>query len=197
MTALSRLRAQVFSTEYFGLKVAVQSGSQLATRDLAPGLVEAIVEDTGGGERLGTWDGLGQPGWSHDELFGIARAQAAAKETEAVTAVIEGDIEVVISNGFYLSAHLLARFARATADVLFVPLSWHHWCVHPIGPMTVAASVAFLSHAAGRIGDMMTVTAAETLSRAVYWYRPDHRIDRVPIVGDTFDHPDLARLLAR
>jgi hypothetical protein len=198
-SSIASLRLQVFSSDYFGMQVIEKTGSKIARRPLAAGLVEAVVEDLGAGERMVTWDALAHFGKSQDELFEIARRQAAAKETEIASQVIEDNFEVLISNGFYLSAHLLDSFAKRDPKdgVLFVPLSWHHWVVHIINPMSVAPMVPLLKMIAESVGGMMKVTAAETLNTDVYWYKPSGVIEKLEIVGDRATSPELAKILER
>jgi hypothetical protein len=192
-TSTAHLRAQVFSRDYFGMKLLKPGAT--AMRPLAAGLVEAIVEDLGSGSRTLSWDKLRQFGKTDDELFGIARAQAAAAETGAQSQVVEDTIEVIISNGFYLSAMLLEQFRNRDPKrgVLFVPLSWHHWCVHIIGGMSVAPVVPFLHAVARQVGSMMTVTDAERLVGDVFWYKPDHVIEKIDPEALS---PELASALA-
>ncbi len=178
--ALGRLRTQVYSREYFGIQVIEKTRSPIAMRPLADGLVEAIVEDLGGGERMMSWNALDELGKPRDELFALGRRQAAAAETGIQSQMLDGGMEVLISNGFYMSAVLLDTMARDPGKgMLFVPLSWHHWCLHTIDAMSVAPHVAMLALVAEKIGEMMQVKDAERLSDAIYWYKPDHTIVRI------------------
>ena len=114
--------------------------------------------------------------------------------------MIENAIEVAISNGFYMGAFLLEQFAQANQGVLFVPLSWHQWCVHVIGPMSVPPVVPVLEAVAQHVASMMTVTAAERLVDDVLWYKPGGAIEKVELVGEGVARratsPELAKALA-
>jgi hypothetical protein len=193
--SLAHLRAQVFSEDYFVMKFLDRG--KMAMRPLCAGLVEAIVEDLGAGERTVRWENLEHFGKSHDELFALARGQGAAAETGAQSQSVDGDVEVIITNGFYLSAYLLERFAKREQKqgVLFVPLSWHHWCVHIIGPMTMPQHPMLLGMVAGQIATMMTVTDAERLNQNVYWYKPGGVIEKLEFVGDMPTSPELLKAL--
>ena len=193
--ALDRVRLQVYSTNYFGVRAIEQTKSPMAIRPLAPGLVTALVEDLGGAERMLAWDLVDAFGTSRDEMFALAQRQGAASETAVHSEVIENTVEVLVSNGFFLSAFMLERLAtrEPKQGALFVPLSWHHWCVHIIGAMSVPPVVPFLHAVAGQIGDTIQVTDAETLVRDVYWYRPDRTIEKL---ANQAPSAELARLLA-
>jgi hypothetical protein len=198
-TSTTHLRTQVYSEDYFVMKVLERTNSRegMAMRPLAAGLIEAIVEDIGAGERTMRWKYLEHFGKSHDELFALARGQAATAETGAQSQTVDGDVEVVITNGFYLSALMLDRFAKRDQKkgVLFVPLSWHHWCVHIIGPMTMPQHPALLGMVASQIATMMTVTDAERLNQHVYWYKPGGVIEKLEIVDNEVTSPELLKAL--
>jgi len=193
--SISNLRTQVFSEDYFAMKFLDRG--KMAMRPLAAGLVEAIVEDLGAGERSVRWENLEHFGKSHDELFALARGQAATAETGVQSQVVDGDVQVMITNGFYLSALLLETFAKREQKkgVLFVPLSWHHWCVHIIGPMTMPQHPMLLKMVAEQIGSMMKVTDAERLNDNVYWYKPGGVIEKIAFAGEQPTSVELLKAL--
>src|SRR5687767_2567194 len=92
---LANLRLQVFSESYFGMQVIDRAGSAL--RPLAPGLVEAIVEDLGGGERTMRWDYLRSFGKSDAELFALARKQASVANGHVEVKLLDG-VSVMVTN---------------------------------------------------------------------------------------------------
>lgn len=194
--AIANLRVQVFRDDYVGMKMIDRQGC--AVRTLAPGLVEAIVEDFGGGERTMRWDYLRTLGKTDGELFDLARAQGAAATTEIASEVLDG-IEVMIANSFYLSAFMLEMFRTRELKhgVLVAPISWHHWCAHVIGPMSVAPHVQMMRFLAQSIASQMTVTDAELLTTSIYWIKSGGReIERIEMERDEpVLSPALAQLL--
>jgi hypothetical protein len=173
--SIANLRVQVFRDDYVGVKLLDREGC--AVRTLAPGLVEAIVEDLGGGERTMRWEYLRSFGKTDDELFDLARAQASTSTTEIASELLDG-IEVMIANSFYLSAFMLETFRKRDLKkgVLVAPISWHHWCAHIIGDLTVAPHVQMMRFLAQSIASQMTVTDAERLTTSIYWIKPGGRV---------------------
>jgi hypothetical protein len=193
--SLSNLRLQIFSERYFGLPLLDRAA--FAVRPLAPGLVEAIVDDSGA--RAMRWDVLRSFGKTDQELFELARIQAAAATTDIVSEVIDG-IEVAIANGCYLSAKLLDTFLRddARKGILVAPISWHHWCSHVIGELTVPSHLQMMRFLAQSIATQIHVPDAERLGTDVLWIKPGGRhIERIEMDRDepVLSH-ELARVLA-
>jgi hypothetical protein len=186
----AHLRTQLFRTDYFGVQVIKKTGGSIASRPIAPGMIEAIVEDLGSGERTLRWEDLESLG-DRDYLFTLARQQAAAGETAIESTMVADSVQVIASNGFYLSAYLLDMFAKRAAKhgILFAPVSWHHWCVHIIQPMSVAPIVDMMRLVAGDIAKMMKCTDSETLTGDVLWYKPNGVIEKL----DGSDNADLAQ----
>ena len=182
--ALANLRLQIFREDYVGVKLIDREGC--AVRALAPGLVEAIVEDLGGGERTMRWESLRPFGKTNDELFDLARAQGAASTKDVASELLDG-IEVMIANSFYLSAFMLDTFRKRelAKGVLVAPISWHHWCAHIIGDLTVPPHVQMMRFLAQSIASQMTVTDAERLTTNIYWIKPGGRdIERIEMERD-------------
>src|SRR5688572_4923660 len=176
--SLANLRLQIFSEQYFGMRVIDRAGTAL--RPLAPGLLEAIVEDVGGGERTLRWEYLRAFGKSDEELFALARAQAAAVEAQVASEVLDG-IQVMVANGFYLGAHVLDVAAKSKLEkgAFVAPISWHHWCSHVIGGMTFAPHIQMMRFLAQSIAQQMKVTDAERLGTDVYWLKPTGQLERI------------------
>lgn len=190
----THLRTQLFRSDYFGVQAIKKSGATIASRSIAPGLIEAIVEDLGSGERTLSWDSLATLGSDRDYLFALARQQAAAAETQIESTMVADSVQVIASNGFYLSAYLLDMFAKRTAKhgILFVPVSWHHWCVHIIQPMSVAPIVDMMRLVADDLAKMMTCRDSETLTKDLLWYKPNGVIEKLhgtvsPDLASTFE----------
>lgn len=177
----THLRTQLFRTDYFGVQAIQRTGGTIASRSIAPGLIEAIVEDLGSGERTLSWDALATLGSDRDYLFALARQQAAAAETHVESTTVADAVQVIASNGFYLSAYLLDMFAKRAAKhgVLFVPVSWHHWCVHIIQPMSVAPIADMMRLVADDIAKKMNCSDGETLTGDLLWYKPNGVIEKL------------------
>jgi hypothetical protein len=187
-----RLCTQLYRADGIAMRVAKPSG--IARRLLAPGLFEVIVEDQGDRERVVSWDDLGG---ADDALFAIARSRAAASETKVASQVLE-TVQVMISNSFYLSAFVLETLEtkRYKYGALFVPLSWHHWCVHVIQPGTVPPTVLMVEAVAREVATMMNVRDHERLRDDVYWYKPDGVIEQLELVGADADRHATSTELA-
>lgn len=187
----AHLRTQLFRTDYFGVQAIKKSGGTIASRSIAPGLIEAIVEDLGSGERTLSWDALATLGSDRDYLFALARQQAAAGETQIESTMIADSVQVIASNGFYLSAYLLDMFTKRAAKhgILFAPVSWHHWCVHIIQPMSVAPIVDMMRLVAEDIAKRMKCTDSETLTGDLLWFKPNGVIEKL----DATVSPELAQ----
>jgi len=182
--SLENIRLQLFREDY--APISLVDRNHVAVRPLAPGLVQAIVEDSGAGERTLQWADLRASGRSDDELFDIARWQTEALDDAIESQTVDNLVQVYISNGFYMSARLLASFVNDELDkgVLFVPLSWHHWCVHIVDDLTVEPVIPMMELIAHQIAPMMKVADAERLVDDVYWAHPGGRmIERVELVG--------------
>jgi hypothetical protein len=194
---LESLRLQVFSERYFGVKLLDRSVA--AVRPLAPGLVQAVVQDTGGGSITVRWEALRKHGKSDDEMFDLARSQAAVFDQDVVSQVVADCVQLMICNGFYLCAKLLDTFINKELKLgaLIAPVSWHHWCLHVVGPMTVAPVASMVHLVAEQTAEMMNVTDAERLGTTVYWVRPGGRvIEPVEVTDDDARLPaDLTRAL--
>ena len=192
---LANVRLQIFSERYFGMRMLDRTAA--CVRPLAPGLIEAIVEDIGGGERTLRWEYLRNFALTDAELFALARAQAARCERDVATEVLDG-IDVLVSNGFYLGAHVLESLAarRLAFGALVAPVTWHHWCVHVIDARTVAAQIQMMRFLAQSIASQANVADAERLTTDVYWLRPTGQLERIAMQHDApLLPPELARAL--
>jgi hypothetical protein len=188
---LSRLRWQVFSERYFGMKVLERDAC--AVRPLAPGLLEAIVEDLGAGERTLRWEYLRPFGKTDAELFALARSQASLANGAVESSMLDG-IQVIACNDFYLGAFLLERYLVDLEFGAFVaPITWHHWAVHRIDRMTVVPHIQMMRFLAQSIDAQAKVADAERLGTDVYWLR-DGKLERIDLDRD---EPVLSRELAR
>jgi len=183
--ALDQLRVQVFRTDCIAIRALAKNRDAFAIRPLADGLVEAIVEHCGDGERVLRWDVIRVFGKPDGELFELARARAAAETNDVEKLDLDGGVQVFVSNNFYLSALMLDSFARNqhAHGVLFAPLSWHHWCAHVIQRATVAPTVALVELLARSVGEQMHVGDVEALTGDLYWYKPNGEIERLELVG--------------
>ena len=164
------MRWQLFSERYL-----VVDRRACAVRSLATGLVEAIVED----EEPVRWDRLRNCGMDDDELFTIARAEAAAVAGEITRNVIDG-ITVCVSTGQYLSAAMLHEMRLLGNGAFFAPVSRHHWCTHAISATTNDAHVQMMQFLAQALSNQLTVRDAARLTSDVYWIQHDH-IERVAV----------------
>ena len=167
------MRWQLFSERYLVVDRRVS-----AARTLAPGLVEAIVE----GENPVKWDRLRACGLSDDELFTIARAEAAAHAGEITTNVIDG-ISLSISTGAYLSAAMLRTLAGFPDGAIAVPVSRFHWCWHALDANTCDAHVQMMRFLAQALAGQLTVGVAEAIGIDVYKFAGDS-VERMPATVD-------------
>jgi hypothetical protein len=185
LTSLANLRLQIFSEDYEGVRVLDRNA--MPVRPLAPGLVQALVEDLGAAERIVEWARLRPFGKSDDDLFELAREQAAANVGRIEHTLIES-VQVFACNGFFMSASLLDTFIKQDLKkgILVVPVSSHHWCTHIIqSGITVPPHISMLRLIAGDLARSMKVSRAERLVTDVYWIRPGgRRIERIEMDGD-------------
>lgn len=184
--ALDSLRVQVYRSDCVAMRVLdEQSPGTFAVRPLAHGLVEALVAQRPEGESVLRWDVARAFGKRDDELFALGAAQGAAT-TQVMTSELEFGVEVTISNEFYLSARMLQGFARQDDPygVLFAPISWHHWCSHVVGNMTMPPVVAMMMMVAKEVQKGMHVAEYEALTGELYWYRRGGRIEVLELVGE-------------
>ena len=205
--ALDYLRSQVFRADCAAIHALDRN--VFAVRPLADGLVEALVEDLGGHERVLRWDVVRAFGKSDDELFALARTQAAASACNITPMEVGGGVQVLASNELYLSARLLDNFARSKHrhGVLFAPISWHHWCIHVVQQITVPHTVALISLVAADVNrhqtsgrqtsGRMKVGDFESLTGDLYWYKPTGVIETLELVGEGADRRATSREFAR
>ena len=195
--ALDYLRSQVFRADCAAIHALDRN--VFAVRPLADGLVEALVEDLGGHERVLRWDVVRAFGKSDDELFALARTQAAASACNITPMEVGGGVQVLASNELYLSARLLDNFARSKHrhGVLFAPISWHHWCIHVVQQITVPHTVALISLVAADVNRQMKVGDFESLTGDLYWYKPTGVIEKLELVGEGADRRATSREFAR
>ena len=191
------LRSQVFRADCAAIHALDRN--VFAVRPLADGLVEALVEDLGGHERVLRWDVVRAFGKSDDELFALARTQAAASACNITPMEVGGGVQVLASNELYLSARLLDNFARSKHrhGVLFAPISWHHWCIHVVQQITVPHTVALISLVAADVNRQMKVGDFESLTGDLYWYKPTGVIEKLELVGEGADRRATSREFAR
>jgi hypothetical protein len=189
----ANLRTQIFRNDYFGMKLLAPG--RPATRQIAPGLVEAIVEELGGAQRTVNWEALAQFDTDRDRLFALGRQQSVAHERNIQSMTVGELVQVFANNGFYLSSVMLETFARAhhKHGVLFVPVSSHHWCVHIVQALSVPPVVAMLRVIADSLAEKMSCSDSETLTRDVLWYKPNGVIEKLE--GDELP-PELAVAMA-
>lgn len=198
---LDQLRVQVFRGDCIAIRALDKNRAAFAIRPLADGLVEAIVEHSGDGERVLRWDVIRAFGKPDDELFALARTQAAATMRDVEKVDLDGGVQVFVSNDFYLSALMLHNFASNdhAHGVLFAPLSWHHWCAHVVQRATVAPTVALMELVARSVAEQMQVGDFEALTDDLYWYKPSGEIERLELVGKGADRhatsPELVRAM--
>jgi hypothetical protein len=152
-----------------------------ATRTLAPYLVETIVDDD---DRALTWDELASLGGNSDQLFALAREQAAACANDVKATLVADYVQVMASSGSYLGAYLLESFRREPRrhGVLFVPVSRHHWCVHALQRLSTPPLVALMHVVADDVAALMRVNGG-ALPRELYWYKPGGAIEKVAVTG--------------
>jgi hypothetical protein len=185
---IQSLRYQVYRSDCTAMRVLDRKNkTDFAIRPLADGLVEALVQEIGNTERVLTWDVVNALG--KDDVWMLARTEAASKMTDVKTVDLDGGVQLLAANNFYLSAVLLHSFERArhTHGVLFAPVSWHHWVVHVIQAMTVPPTVALMKLAAENIQREMTVADYEALTGDLYWYKPNGSIAKLDVTGSGID----------
>jgi len=198
--AVEHLRVQVFRASCVAMR-AVHCRA-FAVRPLTDRLVEALVEDHADYERVLRWDVVRAFGKSEDELFAIARTQAAATADDITTMELGGGVQVLASNGRYLSAGMLERFARDKhpRGVLFAPISSHHWCIHIVQAITVPPTVALMGIVVDDVKRQMRVGDSEALTGDLYWYKPGGEIEKLELVGEgtarRASSPELATAIA-
>lgn len=183
------LRTQVYRADCTAIQVLDRTNrGDFVVRALAPGLVEALVEEHEDGESIVRRERVQAFGKSDDELFALGAAQGASL-TDVQKIDLEHRVQVFASNDFYLSAKLLRSFARGkhAYGVLFAPISWHHWCVHIVQASTVPPLVAMISMVARDAQEKMQVAEYEALTGDVYWYKPDGIIEKLELVGSGAD----------
>ena len=196
--ALENLRWQVFRSGCVAMRALDRS--VFAVRPLAD-LVEALVEDHADHERVLRLDVVGAFGKTEDELFAIARTQAAATTRDITTMELGGGVQVLASDERYLSAVLLERFAHGKhpRGVLFAPISSHHWCIHVVQAMTVPPTVALMGIVVDDVKRQMRVGDSDALTGDLYWYKPSGVIEKLELVGDgaarRATSPELARAI--
>jgi hypothetical protein len=184
--ALDSLRVQVYRRDCIAMQVLkTNSPGTFAARPLAHGLLEVLVSQNARGESLLRWDVARAYGKGDDELFALGAAQGAAA-TQVVTTELELGVQMTASNDFYLSALMLRRFARDNDPygVLFAPISWHHWCFHVVGNMTMPPVVAMMTMVAYEAQKRMHVAEYEALTGDLYWYKRGGVIEKLELVGD-------------
>lgn len=201
----ANLRLQVYRPDCVTLQVLAQNGSldAFAIRPLAPGLVQALVEDIGGKERVLRWEVARSLSKADDALFSLARTQAASTmgDGKVQSMDLDGDVQVMVSNDFYLSAVLLHSFAQANHKhgVLFAPLSWHHWVVHVVQGSTVPPTVAMMALIADNVRSQMRVADYELLSGKLYWWKAGGVIEQLELAGEGVEvhatSPELAKAM--
>jgi hypothetical protein len=167
------MRWQLFSERYLVVDRRVS-----AVRTLAPGLVEAIVE----AEHPVKWDRLRACGMTDDQLFALARAEAAAHAGEVTTNVIDG-ISLSMSTNPYLSAAMLRTLTELDGGAIAVPVSRYHWCWHALDDSTCDAHVQMLRFLAQALAGQLTVGASEQIGIDVYKFDGAH-VERVPAAVD-------------
>jgi hypothetical protein len=198
--ALEHLRLQVLRAKSVSMRALDRS--TFAARPLTDGLVEVLVEDHAAHERVLRWDVVRAFNKPDHELFAIARAQAATATCDVTTMELGGGVQVLASNGFYLSALLLDRFARSKHPhgVLFAPISWHHWCIHVVQAMTVPPTVALMAIVVDDVRRQMRVADYEALTGDVYWSKPGGSIEKLELVGEGAERravsPEFAKAIA-
>lgn len=200
--ALDYLRSQIFRADCVAMRALDRN--VFAIRPLADGLVEALVEDLSDQERVLRWDVVRAFGKSDDDLFALARTQAAASACNITPLEVGGGVQVLASDELYLSARLLDRFARSNHPhgVLFAPISWHHWCIHVVQTITVPHTIALIALVAADVNRHQTsgrirVGDNAALTGDLYWYKPTGVIEKLELVGQGADQRATSRELAR
>lgn len=181
----SDLRLQIFSEDYLAAMHIERAG--LVIKTLTPFLHAVLVIDLPGGEITANAASLSSLGLSVDELLRLGQRQSALDEANRVVSTRVGsgaeELEIMVSNGFYLAGGMLEILERAPRPrgVLVAFASTHHVVTHPVSRATPPAVPKLLA-LVEELRRTMDVSFAEQLGGQLTWYDEPGRFSVVELV---------------
>lgn len=169
--SLPWLRLQLFSKGYLELV----DRDAICMRPLGEALYAVLVRDIAGAAEA-TVGRAEARAWrrTEDDLFALAQRNAVDADLDRiVTQVVttdDGRFEIMVSNGFYLGACVLALVERLQSGpgMLVCFLSWHHAVLHSIGPGTSRATLDSMHHVVDTLAAGVDVTRSEWLGTELF-----------------------------
>lgn len=190
---LATLRAQIFGEAYF----SVVDHTKIACRKLATAWL-VMVQEYPGSESTVTHEQLSRLGLDLGAAFDLGIAQGLARVAEVQIAKVEvsgAKVELIIANGFFLSALMLSPHAPGSiaADIKCA-ITWHHWLIAELEPTADRATLEALQNLVHQIGEGVKVAASEWIGTSLWYWPPDS--EPTPFTLDSLPAP-LAHLAKR
>jgi hypothetical protein len=180
------LRTQLFGEAYF----ATFAQKKLACRKLGDAWL-VIVHEYPGGEQTVTHEELSKLGLDLDAAIELGIAQGAARVAEVELSKFEipgAKIELVVANGFFLSALMLSPNAPGSiAADLRCPISWHHWLFAELEPTADRATFEALQSLVAQIAEGAKIAAFERIGTSLWYWPPDS--EPTPFTPDSLPAP--------
>jgi hypothetical protein len=180
------LRAQIFGELYFSMV----DHDAIACRRLGNAWL-VMVQELPGGESTVKRADLAKLGLELDAAFDLGIAQGVARMADvqiAALAVPGAKVELIVANGFFLSALMLSPNAPGSiaADIKCA-ITWHHWLIAELEPAADRATLEALQALVAQIGEGVKVAASEWIGTSLWYWPPD--CEPTPFTLDSLPAP--------